>query len=69
MATAKVPDHMSSWPDLPTALMLVSAEDAYTQPRPSIKNFVEDLEYTWGNSEEWVLELRDGRQIAFSLSL
>ena len=50
MATTKVPDHMSSWPDLPTALMLVSAEDAYTQLRPSIKNFVEDLEYTWGNS-------------------
>ena len=38
MATTKVPDHMSSWPDLPMALMLVSAEDAYTQPRPSIKN-------------------------------
>ena len=49
--------------------MLVLAEDAYAQPRPSIKSYVENLEHTWGNSKDWVLELRGGRQIVIPLSL
>ena len=49
--------------------MLVAAEDCHVKPCPSIKNFVEDLEHTWGNSEKWVLKLRGGRQIAIPLSL
>ena len=55
--------------DLPLAPVLVTAEDCHVESRPSIKNFVEDLEHTWGNSEKWVLELRGGRQIAIPLSL
>ena len=49
--------------------MLVTAEDCHVEPHPSINNFVEDLEHTWGNSEKWVLELCGGRQRAIPLSL
>nr|XP_023918467.1 uncharacterized protein LOC112030014 [Quercus suber] len=55
--------------DLPVAPVLVTAEDCHVEPHSSIKNFVEDLEHTWGNSEKWVLELRGGRQIATPPSL
>ena len=48
--------------------MLVTVEDCLDEPHPSIKNFVVDLEHTWGNSEKWVLE-RGGRQISIPLSL
>ena len=51
------------------ALVLVTAEDCLDEPCPSIKNFVEDLEHTWGNSGKWVLELRGGRRISIPLSL
>ena len=51
------------------APMLVTVEDCHVKPYPSIKNFVEELEHTWGNSEKWVLEFRGGRQIAIPLSL
>ena len=37
--------------------------------RPSIKDLVGDLESTWGNSNNWVLELRDGKWIVIPLSL
>ena len=53
----------------PVAPVLVIAEDCLVEPHLSIKNFVEDLEHTCGNSEKWVLELRGGRQIAIPLSL
>ena len=49
--------------------MLVTTKACHVEPHPSIKNFVEDLEHTWGNLEKWVLELHGGRQIAIPLSL
>ena len=55
--------------NLPVASMLVTVEDCHVKPYLSIKNFVEELEHTWGNSEKWVLEFRGGRQIAIPLSL
>ena len=55
--------------DLPVAPVLVTSEDCHVKPHPSIKNFIEDLEHTWGNLEKWFLELRGGRQIAIPLSL
>ena len=36
---------------------------------PSIRDFVGDLGKVRGNSKDWVLQLRDGRQIAVPLSL
>ena len=69
MNSATVSVHMSSQPNLPMALVLLYDEDGHIEPCPSINNFVEDLEHTLGNSEKWVLELRDGRQIAIPLSL
>ena len=51
------------------APMLVTVEDCLDEPHPSIKNFVVDLEHTWGSSEKWVLELHGGRQISIPLSL
>ena len=36
---------------------------------PSIRDFVGDLGKVWGNSKDWVLQLRDGRQITIPLSL
>ena len=55
--------------NLPVASMLVTVEDCHVKPYPSIKNFVEELEHTRGNSEKWVLEFCGGRQIAIPLSL
>ena len=36
---------------------------------PSIRDFVGDLGKVWGNSKDWVLQFRDGRQITIPLSL
>ena len=35
---------------------------------PTISDFVGDLGKTWGNSKEWMLELRDGRKLVILLS-
>ena len=36
---------------------------------PLLRDFVGDMGKVWGNSKDWVLELRDGRQIVIPLSL
>ena len=36
---------------------------------PTIKELVGDLDRSWGNSKEWMLQLRDGQQIVPPLSL
>ena len=36
---------------------------------PTIRELVGDLDKSWGNSKEWMLQLRDGRQIVIPLSL
>ncbi|KAK7850762.1 general transcription factor iie subunit 2 [Quercus suber] len=36
---------------------------------PNIRELVSDLDKSWGNSKEWMLRLRDGRQIVIPLSL
>ncbi|XP_030951124.1 uncharacterized protein LOC115974757 [Quercus lobata] len=36
---------------------------------PTIRELVSDLDKSWGNSKEWMLQLRDGRQIVIPLSL
>ena len=59
----------ASLSNLLVALVLVIVEDCHVEPHPSIKNFVEELEHTWGNLEKWVLEFRGRRQIAIPLSL
>ena len=35
---------------------------------PTISDFVGDWSKTWGNSKDWMLELRDGRKIVIPLS-
>ena len=35
----------------------------------TIRELVSDLDKSWGNSKEWMLQLRDGRQIVILLSL
>ena len=35
---------------------------------PTISDFVGDLSKTWGNSKDWMLELRDGRKLVILLS-
>ena len=42
----------ASLSNLLVALVLVIVEDCHVKPHPSIKNFVEELEHTWGNSEK-----------------
>ena len=79
MTSAMVSDHMSSQPDslemgfvstdLPMAPVLVTSKDGHVEPCSSIKNFIKDLEHTWGNFEKRVLKLRDGRQIVIPQSL
>ena len=32
-------------------------------PRPTIKELVGDLDKSWGNSKDWILQLCDGRQL------
>ena len=36
---------------------------------PTIRELVSDLDKSWDNSKEWMLQLRDGRQIVIPLSL
>ena len=36
---------------------------------PTIRELVSDLDKSWGNSKEWMLQLRDGQQIVIPLSL
>ena len=36
---------------------------------PTIRELVSDLDKSWGNSKEWMLQLWDGRQIVILLSL
>ena len=36
---------------------------------PTIKELVGDLDRSWGNSKEWMLQLRDGRKLVLPLSL
>ena len=35
---------------------------------PTIRELVSDLDKSWGNSKEWMLQLRDGQQIVIPLS-
>ena len=37
-------------------------------PSPTIRELVSDLDKSWGNSKEWMLQLRDGQQIVIPLS-
>ena len=39
------------------------------QPCPTIRELVGDLDKSWGNSKEWMLQLRDGQQLVLPLSL
>ena len=32
-------------------------------PGPTIKELVGDLDKSWGNSKDWILQLCDGRQL------
>ena len=36
---------------------------------PTIKELVKILDKSWGNSKDWILQLRDGRQLVLPLSL
>ena len=36
---------------------------------PTIRELVGDLDKSWGNSKDWILQLRDGRQLVLPLSL
>ena len=36
---------------------------------PTIKELFGDLDKSWGNSKDWLLQLRDGRQLVLPLSL
>ena len=38
-------------------------------PGPTIRELVGDLHKSWGNSKDWILQLRDGRQLVLPLSL
>ena len=38
-------------------------------PGPMIKKLVCDLDNSWGKSKDWILQLRDGRQLVLPLSL
>ena len=38
-------------------------------PGPTIKELVGDLDKLWGNSKDWILQLRDGMQLVLPLSL
>ena len=38
-------------------------------PGPTIRALVEDLDNSWGNSKDWILRSRDGRQLVLPLSL
>ena len=36
---------------------------------PTIRELVRDLDKSWGNSKEWILQLRDGKQLVLPFSL
>ena len=55
--------------NLPKDLALGQLDGGHGGSHPSIKDFVGDLESTWGNSNNWFLELHDGNQIVIPLSL
>ena len=38
-------------------------------PGPTIRELVGDLDKSWGNSKDWMLQLCDGRQLVIPLSL
>ena len=38
-------------------------------PSPTIRELVGDLDKSWSNSKDWMLQLRDGRQLVIPLSL
>ena len=38
-------------------------------PGTTIRDLVGDLDKSWGNSKDWMLQLRDGRQLVLPLSL
>ena len=38
-------------------------------PSPTIRELVGDLDKSWGNSKDWILQLCDGRQLVLPLSL
>ena len=38
-------------------------------PGPNIRDLVGDLDKSWGNSKDWILQLRDGRKLVLPLSL
>ena len=38
-------------------------------PGPTIRELVGDLDKSWGNSKDWILQLCDGRQLVLPLSL
>ena len=38
-------------------------------PGLTITELVEDLDKSWGNSKDWILQLRDGRQLVLPFSL
>ena len=40
-----------------------------TNASPTIRELVSELDKSWGNSKEWILQLWDGRQIVIPLSL
>ena len=44
-------------------------DEGLQNQHPSLRDFVGDTGKVWGNSKDWVLELRDGRQIVIPLSL
>ena len=38
-------------------------------PGPTIMELVEDLDKSWGNSKDWTLQLRDGRQLVLPFTV
>ena len=38
-------------------------------PGPTIRELIGDLDKSWGNSKDWILRLRDGKQLVLPLSL
>ena len=47
----------------------VSSEEGTHNSCPTIRELVGDLDRSWGNSKDWMLELRDSKQIVIPPSL
>ena len=50
----------------------INTDSYYEEARlvgPTIKELFGDLDKSWGNSKDWLLQLRDGRQLVLPLSL